>query len=345
MHSKQPFDAPTRPEPGADGPADQDRLASRLARRRARRERARRRILRTTAVLPSLFTLSNGLLGFGCIHLACRDGIAAEPTMLAPAAWMLFGAMICDMLDGRLARFTRRTSDFGAQLDSLCDVISFGIAPAVLMLRTVMGAACGQVGKVAFLAKLSDAGLERVLWCAAGVYVAGAALRLARFNVENEPDESAHMEFRGLPSPGAAAVVATLVLLFERLNNAGDGGISGSWLLALNDGLALWMCAAISIVLPIITLVVGLLMVSRFRYPHLINQYIRGKRPFSYLVKIVLVALVILLEPFLALAAGAMAYALSGPIAAAWRRVRARPAEAAPPAGAGQNPADPAESP
>ena len=155
----------------------------RAARRRARRERNQRRILKTTAVLPSLFTISNGLLGFA--------------------------AMICDMLDGRLARLTRRTSDFGGQLDSLCDVISFGVAPAVLMLRTVMGAVHGQVGKVAFLAPLSDVGIERILWCAAGVYVAGAALRLARFNVENEPDESAHMLFRGLPSPGAAAAVAT----------------------------------------------------------------------------------------------------------------------------------------
>jgi CDP-diacylglycerol--serine O-phosphatidyltransferase len=302
----------------------------RAARRRARRERNQRRILKTTAVLPSLFTISNGLLGFAAIHLATRGGIDGEPALVGTAAWLLFAAMFCDMIDGRLARFARRTSDFGGQLDSLCDVISFGVAPAVLMLRTVMGAVHGQVGKVAFLAPLSDVGIERILWCAAGVYVAGAALRLARFNVENEPDESAHMLFRGLPSPGAAAAVATLVLLFDHLMSINRGGwFFGPWLLAVNERVALWTCAAISVVLPVMTLATGLLMVSRFRYPHVVNQYIRGKRPFNYLVKLVVVVLVAMLEPFVALAAAAMVYVLAPPLRASWAKLR-RPALVAP---------------
>lgn len=329
------MDNPPRPDrPPESSAADPPRRAVQAARRRERRERNRRRILKTTAVLPSLFTVSNGLLGFASIHLATRAGIDGEPLMLGTAAWLLFGAMFCDMLDGRLARFTRRTSDFGGQLDSLCDVISFGVAPAVLMLRTVMGAVHGQVGKVAFLSRLSDVGIERVLWCVAGVYVAGAALRLARFNVESEPDESAHMEFRGLPTPGAAAAVATLVLLFDHLMNINRGGwFFGPWLLSMNERIALWMCAAISIVLPVMTLAVGLLMVSRFRYPHVVNQYIRGKRPFSYLVKFVMVLLAALLEPFVAMAAAAMVYVLTAPGRAAWRRLR-QTTSPAPPAGA-----------
>jgi len=316
--------------PAAADPGAGLRGTSRTARRRARRERRSRTILRTTAVLPSLFTISNGLLGFAAIHLATRQGVDAEPGLLGAAAWLLFGAMICDMLDGRLARFARRTSDFGGQLDSMCDIISFGIAPPVLMLRTVMGAVQGQVGKAAVLGRLSDVGLERLLWCVAGVYVAGAALRLARFNVENEPDESAHMSFRGLPSPGAAAAVATLVLLFDHLEDINQGGwLFGPWLLAMNDRLALSMCAAISLLLPLVTLTAGLLMVSRLRYSHLVNQYIRGKRPFSYLVKLVVIALVAaVLEPFVALAVAAMAYLLSAPLATAWRRLLRRPAAA-----------------
>ncbi|MGB2819705.1 MAG: CDP-alcohol phosphatidyltransferase family protein, partial [Phycisphaerae bacterium] len=296
--------------------------ATRIARRRARRDRRSRTILKTTAVLPSLFTISNGLLGFASIHLATRGGIDSEPALLGVAAWLVFAAMICDMLDGRLARFARRTSDFGGQLDSMCDIISFGIAPPVLMLRTVMGAVRGQVGKAAVLGRLSDLGLERLLWCIAGVYVAGAALRLARFNVENEPDESAHMSFRGLPSPGAAAAVATLVLLFDHLRNIDEGGwLFGPWLLSMKDELALWMCAAISIILPLVTLAAGLLMVSRLRYSHPVNQYVRGKRPFSYLVKLVVIVLpAVVLEPFVALAVAAMGYILSAPISAAWAR-------------------------
>ncbi|HUS91041.1 MAG TPA: CDP-alcohol phosphatidyltransferase family protein [Phycisphaerae bacterium] len=332
----------TEPSPETDasdapsgGPlAREGRLAERQQRRRARRERNRGRILKTTAVLPSLFTLSNGLLGFAAIYLATRRGIDAEPALLGVAAWLLAGAMICDMLDGRLARFTRRTSDFGGQLDSMCDVISFGVAPPVLMLRTVLGAVRGPVGKVAYLARLTDVGLERVLWCAAAVYVAGAALRLARFNVENEPDESAHMSFRGLPSPGAAAAVATLVLLYDHLLHINDGGwLFGPWLLSMDERLALWLCAAISVILPVMTLAGGLLMVSRFRYSHVVNHYIRGKRPFSYLVKMMVIVLVaVVVEPFVAAAAAAMVYALSAPLTAAWLRLRrsSRPLPAAP---------------
>jgi len=318
------------------------RRARRIARRRARRARGRRTILKTTAVLPSLFTLSNGLLGFAAIHLATRQGIDGEPALLGTAAWLLFGAMLCDMLDGRLARFARRTSDFGGQLDSMCDIISFGIAPPVLMLRTVMGAVHGQVGKAALLGRFTNVGLERLLWCIAGVYVAGAAMRLARFNVENEPDESAHMNFGGLPSPGAAAVVAALVLLFDHLRNINEGGwLFGPWLLSMNENLALRMCAFISVLLPLMTLATGLLMVSRVRYSHVVNQYIRGKRPFGYLVKLVVVVLVaIVLEPFVALAASAMAYALSGPLLSALRPLRRRAAAGEPP-GEDEGPPEP----
>ncbi len=329
-------DAPREDRPNADAPRPLNpgeeplfpgppRRYRQSTRRNARRQRAKRRILKTTAVLPSLFTLGNGLLGFAAIHLATRQAVAGEPTHLAAAAWLLVAAMVCDMIDGRLARYTRRTSDFGGQLDSMCDIISFGVAPAVLMLRTVLGAIHGKVGKVAYLSRLSDVGVERLLWCAAGVYVAGAALRLARFNVENEPDEAAHMDFRGLPSPGAAGAVVALVLLLEHLKTINQGGwLFGPWLLAMNDTVALWLCAAISIVLPVVTVAAGLLMVSRLRYAHVINHYIRGKKPFGYLVKVVVILLVALLEPFVALAAAALGYALSGPAAYALTRLRRR---------------------
>jgi CDP-diacylglycerol--serine O-phosphatidyltransferase len=248
--------------------------------------------------------------------------------------------MFCDMIDGRLARFARLTSDFGAQLDSMCDVISFGIAPAILMVRTVMGAAHGQAETGFVFARFSGIGLERLLWCLGAVYVAGAAMRLARFNVENAPDESAHMEFRGLPSPGAAAAVATLVLLFVHLENITRGGwLFGPWLLSTTTRISEAMAAAIGVLLPLVTLATGLLMVSRFRYAHVVNQYIRGKRPFSYLVKVVVLGLLALLEPYLALAGAAVVYALSAPLAAAWVHFhRPPPAPASGPPGGAVNP-------
>jgi CDP-diacylglycerol--serine O-phosphatidyltransferase len=287
-----------------------------------------------------MFTIGNGLMGFASIYLATRQGVNGEPTQLALAAWLLFAAMFCDMIDGRLARFTRQTSDFGGQLDSMCDVISFGIAPPILMLRAVTGAAHEQVGKVFVFAQFSNIGLERLLWCLAAVYVAGAAMRLARFNVENVPDESAHMDFRGLPSPGAAAAVATLVLLFVHLQNITAGGwLFGPWLLSTNQRIAEAMAVVICVMLPLVTLATGLLMVSRFRYAHVVNQYIRGKRPFSYLVKLVVLGLLAVMEPYLALAGAAVVYAFSAPLTAAFLHLRRPPAApAGPAAGPGATP-------
>ena len=275
--------------------------------------RAGQQILRSTAVLPSFVTVLNALSGLGAIHYATKDAIGslteASLSNLQTAAWLLGLSMLFDMLDGRLARMTRRTSDFGGQLDSLCDAISFGVAPAILMLRTV----------TPILAKINTLGhdwhLERIVWSVAGVYLACAVLRLARFNVENEPDEAAHMDFRGLPTPGAAAAIASLVLLFERLTRVriDPALLDRTWFLAASGG-----------AIALVTLAAGLLMVSRFKYPHLINHYVRGRKPISYLVKLILLALFLYWQPLPTLAVGTNVYAFSGPLRSAWLRSRSR---------------------
>jgi CDP-diacylglycerol--serine O-phosphatidyltransferase len=199
---------------------------------------------------------------------------------------------------------TRTTSDFGAQLDSLCDVISFGVAPAVLILRSTISILRAQFDYV---------GVERIVWCIAGVYVLCAVLRLARFNVETDADESAHMDFHGLPSPAAAACLASMVLLFTNL-------MEKNWVWLTPEILLRGM----SFTLPILAALTGLLMVARFRYPHLINQYIRGKKPFGYLVRLVLILMAMFLEPFITLAAVTTIYAFWGPIRSTWLTLRAR---------------------
>lgn len=283
----------------------------------------RHMILRSIAIAPALCTLLNGLCGFGSIHLATRSDLGEaklDPLgEMALAAWLIFLAMLFDMLDGRLARWARKTSDFGAQLDSLCDAISFGVAPAMLMLRTVITAMRGPT--------LKDLGLpdtillERMVWAVAAIYMACAVLRLARFNVENEPDESAHMHFRGLPSPGAAAVVAALVLLVVRLHNISGGLLANPYLLS-----------GVSVVLPVATLLAALLMVSRFRYPHVINQYIRGKKPFTYILKLLVLLLLGYLEPYFTAAVVCLIFAALGPIESFRRRPHAAtPVSPAPP--------------
>lgn len=271
-----------------------------------RRGRQRRRVLRATAVLPSMATLMNGICGFASIHYATKVG-PIDDGHFVRAAMLLLAAMFFDGLDGRLARLTRRTSDFGGQLDSLCDAVSFGVAPAILMLRLVEPALAGWAPGWEPLAKVAG----RSVWAVAAVYASCAILRLARFNVENEPDESHHLVFQGLPSPAAALVVVALVLLHAHV------GIPDpkSWLSAH------WIGPAILLALPPLTLAAALLMVSRLPYPHVINQYLRGRKPFGFIVKLVIVLVAAIFIDFqTTLAVVALSYLLAGP--AAWGKNR-----------------------
>ena len=172
---------------------------------RKRRERSSARRTRSIAVAPALVTLLNVICGFAAIHFAARgmqdaDSIWLERPELnyfAASAWMIILAMVCDALDGFLARMTSGTSSFGGQLDSLADIISFGMAPAFLML-VVVEKRMPDIFHPAGPVFSSVPG--KLLWLIAVLYICCAALRLARFNVENRQDVEAHKGFSGLPS-------------------------------------------------------------------------------------------------------------------------------------------------
>jgi len=238
--------------------------------------RVRRQRLKYITVLPSLMTILNGACGFAAIVLASKGATArvGQSPCLAIAGYMILLAMIADMLDGRLARMSQSTSSFGGQLDSLCDIISFGVAPAFLMLKVLeykLGFANLNVTLESFM--------QRFIWLAAAAYISCAAIRLARFNVENEEDESAHMSFIGLPTPAAAGVIVSLVIFHQQTLP----------LLADQNIKAYHLCEnAIIYALPFLLLAVAVLMVSRIRYPHIINQYIKGKKPFAHLIWLLL---------------------------------------------------------
>jgi CDP-diacylglycerol--serine O-phosphatidyltransferase len=235
------------------------RLRSRTDKGRLLR-RVRRQRVKYITVLPSLITILNGVFGFIAIVFASR---AAETgiggfSYYAMAGYMVLLAMFADMLDGRLARMSQSTSSFGGQLDSLCDLVSFGVAPAFLMLNVVES----ELGLPTILAGNL---FHRFVWLAALAYISCAAIRLARFNVENEENEAAHVSFVGLPSPGAAGVIVSLIIFHQEDVPGFD---------------------ALIYVLPLVTLGVAVLMVSRIRYPHILNLYLRGKKPFSYLIQL-----------------------------------------------------------
>ncbi len=294
-----------------------------------------RRVLRQVGVLPSLVTLLNAVCGFAAIHFTARAASESdkwlqqpELTYFAAAAWMIFLAMVADALDGFVARRTGSAGNFGAQLDSLADGISFGVAPAFLMLRVVECTWPGIVGPhlVTPVSPAFATLLGRLLWLVAAMYVCCTLLRLARFTVETGPSEADHMGFSGLPSPAAAGVVASLVLLYgdflPELEAGGVGVVSRV------------LSPAIIVLLPLVTVAAGLLMVSRIPYRHILNQYIRGRRPFGHVVRVVILTLLLIWKPQLTLAAAFVAYASTSPVRAGYgkwlSRRSAAPSQAGP---------------
>ena len=229
--------------------------------RTAKLEFARRRGI---YLLPNLFTTLNLFAGF----YAIVQGMNQE---FERAAIAIFVAMVLDSLDGRVARLTRTQSAFGAEYDSLTDMVSFGAAPALVMYEWA----------------LHDMG--RLGWIAAFVYCAGAALRLARFNIQLSVADKRW--FTGLPSPAAAALVAGMVWVF---NDYKVAGVDVKWLAAA------------------VTLYAGITMVSNVRFWSGKAINLRRAVPFSVVLLTVLALLLITIQPAIVLWGVMLAYGVSG---------------------------------
>lgn len=282
------------------------------AERRGRGQSRRRRVARrTVAVVPTLFTLGNLLCGFISIFIASRTigagDLPLDWTPLTFAAVFIFAGMVFDGIDGRIARLTRSSSELGEQLDSMADMVTFGVAPAFLAVQLV-GVGVPFISEVAG----SDRLFDRLAIVVGGIYVVCAALRLARFNMEleGEPTASAHASFKGLPSPGAAGTVASLILLHQHL--------------LAHRPEHQWLIDAAAVAMVAVMLLVALAMVSSFRYIHVINRYVRGRAPIGTLAKAIMVALLLVVYPQFALAGALVVYALSAPSIAVYRRLTRR---------------------
>ncbi len=276
--------------------------------------------IRTVAVFPTIFTLANLICGFFAIVVAAR---VERPTSPGPPAavdkisfsnptrvisqlnptndthnvmlsgWLIFLAMIFDALDGHVARLARSTTDFGAQLDSLCDVVSFGVAPGFLLVKMCP----------AFTYSHDK------IWLIAAAFAACAALRLARFNVETGENDD-HMNFNGLPSPAAAASIAGFAILFYELRQSSKPLIY-----------AAEIDQAVQMALPFFGLGVALLMVSRIPYPHIVNQMFRGQRSFGHVVLLVFAFVFIMSFRGYSVPVLCAAFVFVGPVRYAWHRI------------------------
>ncbi len=233
-------------------------------------------------LLPNLFTTGGLFAGFYAI-------IAASQGHYADACIAIFVAAILDGLDGRVARLTNTQSEFGVQYDSLADLISFGLAPSMLMYHWALAGM-----------RLDGATPGKIGWIAAFLYAACAALRLARFN--SQVGQVDKRWFIGLASPAAAGLVASFVWTCTAFELTGD---------ALRyPALAVTVAAA-------------LMMVSRLRYFSFKGGGPRNDRvPFLALVVVVVVLVAIAIDPPTVLLAITALYALSGPVYWTWRRIR-----------------------
>lgn len=231
-------------------------------------------------LLPNLFTTAALFSGFFAV-LSAVDG------RFEHAALAIFAAMILDGLDGRVARMTHTQTAFGAEYDSLSDMVAFGLAPGLVM----------------YLWALQPLG--KFGWFAAFIYVASAALRLARFNTQIGKTDKRW--FIGLPSPAAAAVTAGWVWVLT------DYGVSS---------------VEVSIPSAVLTIAIGLSMVTNLRYYSFKDVNFRGKVPFFALVVIALGIAVVMSQPATVLFLLFFAYALSGMVTTALRKQRLRKAVA-----------------
>lgn len=226
-------------------------------------------------LLPNLFTTASLFSGFYAI-------VAASNSDFAMASIAIFVSMVLDGLDGRVARLTNTQSRFGEEYDSLADMVAFGVAP----------------GLVAFFWVLND--LDKLGWVVTFIYVAGSALRLARFNTQIGSVDKRY--FVGLPSPSAAAVVAGMVWCLH--------GVEQSWWLEV---LAVLLVAG-----------AGALMVSNVLYYSGKDLDLKGRVPFAAILLVVLAFAVVAIEPPVILFLAFLGYTLSGPLFWLWRRLRRR---------------------
>jgi CDP-diacylglycerol--serine O-phosphatidyltransferase len=231
-------------------------------------------------ILPNLMTAGNLFCGFmavvNCIHArlaaTAENGLYLDATSgehYRYAVYFIFGASLFDMLDGRLARMGGRESLFGAEFDSLADVVSFGLSPALLMFCLILAPS------------QQFPWFREIGWFVGFVYLLCAAMRLARFNVITNPllhrgKKEASKDFVGLPVPAAAGTVASLVLFLLKLDDADK---SLSWF---------------ALILPFLMLLIAFLMMSSYRYPSGKNLDLQTQtRLRTFVVLLVLVGIVL----------------------------------------------------
>lgn len=235
-------------------------------------------------LLPSIFTIMSLLCGFYAIVYSFNH-------QFIYVGYLIIASALFDSLDGRIARLTRTASNFGAQLDSMCDVVNFGVSPAIIAYNWQLDA------------------LDKIGGIICFIYLACTTLRLARFNASNANLDKRY--FYGLPCPSAAILVVGYIWISSTYSNV----------LSLENYSFFYHVLNNNIVLPILILFASFSMVSNIGFYSFKNIHFKRKTPFKILILIIIILVLLLLHPDITIYASIIAYALSGYIAMCYRRL------------------------
>ena len=246
--------------------------------------------------IPTMLTIGNSLCGFSailyCLQVYEKTNIKTYDAIFATCAWIIVCAMVFDALDGWSARKLKATSLHGLQMDSLADMVTFGATPAVVVAISAHFSALHEKNNLVFDGLLR---YDRLVWACCAIYLACAASRLAFYNVVAMEENDSDGNFSGLPSPGAAAGVCTIIIM-----NTSSVFAMPEWLM--------------TVALPIYTAFLGILMVSSIPYPHMAKWLAGPSKRLRKMIVLAIVGIMFFVAAKITLAAIVTLYILSGPL-------------------------------
>lgn len=279
--------------------------------------------LRPGSLFANLLTIGNGVCGFAALvelskivdgHGASEEIIASNTKHQVIAAYLVLLGMLFDAFDGKVARMVKGATELGAQLDSLCDLVTFGLVPAFMIVQMNLG---------------GDPRWVNMVWFLSLAYFLGALLRLARFNVENAQEEEAHLCFKGLPSPAAAGCVASLVIFQGYVLQARQ--VEFNWLTDPALGSMQTFVGSITYILPFLAILLGFTMVSsRLKFEHIGSRIFGSAQSWEFFVSLIFVAVLLAVVPEVFLPLAFIGYLVWTPVKFLFRLVftgRSRRAE------------------
>jgi CDP-diacylglycerol--serine O-phosphatidyltransferase len=222
------------------------------------------------------------------------------------AGYLVLLGMLFDAFDGKVARMVKGSTELGAQLDSLCDLVTFGVVPAFMIVQMNLG---------------GDPRWVHMVWFLSLAYFLGALLRLARFNVENSPEEEAHLCFKGLPSPAAAGCVASLVIFQAYVLQARQAEFIWFRQLGVLEDMQ-ELAGSITYIMPFLAIFLGFTMVSsRLKFEHIGSRIFAAAHSWEFFVSLIFAAVLLAVVPEVFLPIAFVGYLIWTPVKFIFRLV------------------------